>query len=691
MRVADWLTVEGGRLVIATGKVDLGQRISTALARIAGEELGLAPAEVTVAPVVTGHSPDEGITSGSLSVEQSGAAVRAAAIAAREALVVLAAEELATAALVLEDGLIRDPASNRSLRLLDLWPRLPADLEAEPGAAPGQGPVRPPAAGAPLGMAEMVRGTHVFVQDLAVEGMLHARTVRPPHERAILEALDEATVAALRDAGIHVVIEDRFLAVAASGEWQAIRAAARLGRACTWGGEGLAEGDAAEMLTTLPARRLAIRPGGEPSTEDPIPEPLADATHRVELHRPYTMHAALAPSAALARLKDGRLAITTHSQGIYPLRSSMAEALGMAEDAIEITHAPGSGCYGHNGADDAAFDAALVALAIPGRPVLLKWTREEEHAWEPYGPAALTRLAARLEHGRIAAFEARAYSDTHRGRPRPGPDAAGPRRLISARLRGSHPPYVGEPNMNRHGGMHRNLDPIYAVGERRMTKTLVTAMPLRTSALRTLGATLNTGAIESLMDMMAETSGQDPLAFRRAHLDDPRDRAVLDRLAKVMGPPAEGRGIGFARYKNKAGRVGASADLDVDETATIRLRRLVLVAEAGRIVDRDGLIAQIEGGAVQAASWALHERVTWDRDGVTSTDWDSYPVIRFSEIPAIETHLIDVPDAPSLGAGEVSCGPVLGAILNALAAATGLRPNRLPLTPETLRAAALED
>ncbi|HSF96724.1 MAG TPA: molybdopterin cofactor-binding domain-containing protein, partial [Thermohalobaculum sp.] len=344
--------------------------------------------------------------------------------------------------------------------------------------------------------------------------------------------------------------------------------------------------------------------------------------------------------------------------------------------------------------DDAAFDAALVARALPDTPILLKWTREDEHEWEPYAPAMAVEVAARTDaDGRITTWSQEAYSDTHGRRPRPGPDRAGPARLLANSLRAKPvPAFVPKPNLGAHAGIHRNLDPIYNFPDRRLVKHLVTDLPLRTSAMRCLGGAANVFAIESFMDELALDAGRNPLDFRRDHLSDARALAVLDGLERAAGTPrGAGRGFAFAQYKNAMARVGVAVDLAVTDAAEIRLTRAVIAAEAGRIVDPDGLTAQLEGGFLQAASWALAEEVTWDRDGITSRDWDSYPVLRFDNVPAIEVVLLDLPQEKSLGAGEAAGGPALAAIANAVAAVTGLRLRRLPFTPEALRRAAIEE
>ena len=696
-KVSDWLTLSEGRLELRTGKVDIGQRISTALVGIVRQELTLPDASIAVQPVSTGHSPDEGMTSGSNSVEQSGRALRLAAATLRARVVsdLCASHGGIAEDWTLENGAFSGPATNRPLPLLDLIEALDLDIPVDQNAA-----LRAPDAPIPLpmrGLPELVQGTYTFLHDLELPGMVHARVVRPPHSLARLRGIREEVAQRLECEGIHILRDGSFIAVSGPQEWPVVRAAARLAGACDWDlGAGLDETDVQSKLTQYNAIRLVVE-DAEPIKGAPIPDPLPDPTHQARYERPFTLHGALAPSAACATWDGEVLGITTHSQGIYILRDSIAESLGLQLENVVLTHMPGSGCYGHTGADDAAFEAALVAISRPGTPVLLKWTREEEHAWEPYGPASATELAAHVTaEGRITAFSAEAIGGTFRGRPRSGPGKAGPAKLLAnqfcAKPIGPHP---SAPNMNRHGGLHRNLTPIYDFPRPRCVKNLVPEMPLRTSALRCLGAALNVFAIESLFDEIAHSHDLDPLALRKAHLSDPQALEVLDRLEQALRahPLAngQGRGIAYAQYKNAMTRVGAAVDLTVSDAAQIELKRIVLVADAGRIVDPDGLRAQLEGGALQAASWALFEAVTWDRDGVTSRDWDSYPVLRFSDVPKIETIMIDHPEGTSLGAGEASPGPALAAIANALANATGLRARQLPITPDAITKLALSD
>lgn len=696
-RVSDWLALSDGTLEVRTGKVDIGQRISTALIGIVQQELTLPADRIDVQTVRTDASPDEGMTSGSNSVEQSGRAVRLAAATLRARLIAHVCERFGGDAedWSLDNGELAGPGTNRPLILLDVVADVGLDMPVDPGARIAHAgkavdlPMR--------GLPELVKGTYRFVHDLDLPGMVHARVVHPPHANARLKDVRSDVTTRLEEEGLSVLRDASFLAVAGPEEWPVVRAAQRLANACDWDtGDGLEDGDIYSALTSANAIRLAVE-DGRPIDGAPIPPEISEPTHRARFERPFTMHGALAPSAACATWDGKTLQITNHSQGVYVLRDSIAESLKLATKDVVLTFMPGSGCYGHNGADDAAFEAALVAMALPNTPVLLKRTREDEHAWEPYGPASATELAAKVgADGRLNAFSAEAIGGTFRGRPRTGPNQAGPAKLLANGFRtDSIEPQPGVPNMNRHGGLHRNLVPIYDIPETRFVKNLIPQMPLRSSALRCLGAALNVFAIESFLDEIAREQEEDPIAFRRAHLTDARAIAVLDRLERELAarPAATetGRGIAYAQYKNEMARVGASVDLKVSEAAEIELERIILVADAGRIVDRDGLSAQLEGGALQAASWALHEAVTWDRDGVTSRDWDSYPVLRFSEVPQIDVILLDQQDSESLGAGEASPGPLLAAISNAVCDATGLRARRLPLTPDALRSLALQE
>ncbi len=579
---------------------------------------------------------------------------------------------------------------------------LPGELAVNPAAPIGTATAFVPDF-APRGLREMVEGRFAFVHDLERPGMLHARVLRPPTSRARLAELPQALCARLTGEGLHLVREGAFVALAGPREWLVQRAMQRLSQAARWELEApLETGDIFQIMAAREAQLFAVI-NGKPEPGAPVaPAPAAPA-YAARHDRPYTLHGALAPSAALAEWGQGKLHVICHSQGIHPLRDSIADSLGLSPQLVEIEHMPGSGCYGHNGADDAAFEAALIARALPDRPILLKYTREDEHGREPAAPAMSVRVAADVDAaGGLSRLWMEARGDTHRGRPRFGPNRAGPARLAANALRGADVPrFVPGPNMNAHGGLHRNLDPIYRVPEAALVKALVPDLPLRTSALRCLGAVTNVFALEVMMDELAHRAGEDPLAYRRRHLDDPRAIALIDGLAAHLatrplpsaaaGGGSFGRGVAYAQYKNAQARVALAADLVVEDSGTVDLRALTLFADAGRIVDPEGLRAQLEGGALQGASWALFEQLRWGPESRESLDWESYPVLRFDAVPEIEVVLLDQPGAPSLGAGEASPGPAVAAIANAIHAASGLRLHRMPFDRDAILAAALAE
>ena len=701
-----WLAIGPGEVVVVrSGKVDIGQRISTAVAMLVAEELDVDPARVETVRTETGLSPDEGITSGSYSMTQTGHAVRLAAATARRHLLERAAKALDVdpATLEVDDGRIHSRATNRTTSYWEVAQGKPFGIDIDPDA-----PLKPREALRHVGtaaeareMEDIVRGQPHFIHDMSLPNMLHARMVRPPHYHARLKSIGQTVLDRLASEGVRVVRDGSFLAVAALDEYRAVKAAERLAAAAEWDeGDGLATADIYDSLRENERVSLPVVDGAP--VEAPVPPPGdppegATITLEARYERPYQMHASLGPSAAMAEYSDGTLMVFSHSQGLYFLRAALAETFDMAPDAIRIVHAPGAGCYGHNGADDAALDAAIVARAIPGQPVLLKWTREEEHAWEPYGTCMSMDLRASVdEGGKIVAWSQESFGDTFMMRPRSGPDKVGPARLLSTRFLDPPltPPVMG-PAMGPHIGIHRNLDPLYDLPDKRLVKHLVRGMPLRVSALRSLGAYANVFAIESFMDELAGEAGVDPVEFRLRHLPDPRARAVIEAAAKRLHPAGadcpegRGRGIAFSRYKNIAAYAAVVIEVSVTDSAEIRLERCAIAADAGEIVDRAGLAAQLEGGAIQAASWTLHEAVTFDGGGITSRDWDSYPILGFDNVPAFETVLVDPGREPFLGAGEATAGPTAAAIANAVHAATGLRLRRVPFTPDAVRAAAL--
>jgi nicotinate dehydrogenase subunit B len=362
---------------------------------------------------------------------------------------------------------------------------------------------------------------------------------------------------------------------------------------------------------------------------------------------------------------------------------------------VRVIHVQGPGCYGHNGADDAALDAALLARALPGRPVSLKWSRADEHAWEPYGPAAVFQMQASLNSsGDVIDWNHDVWGYTTIGRPRPSGDTSG----MLAAWHLAEPFRRPRPISSRgpHVGLHRNADPLYAFPRRRIVKHFVPDTPLRTSALRSLGAFANVFAIESFMDELAHAAGADPVEFRLRHLADERARAVIEAAAEKAGwkvgqrlqGEGRGRGVAFAQYKNRQSYIALIVELSVNpDSGHVRLERAVIAADAGQVVNPDGLSNQLEGGVLQAASWTLKEQVAFDRDGVISLDWYSYPVLRFPEAPTVETVLLNRPGQPFLGSGEAAPVPTGAAIANAIFDAVGVRLREIPFTPGRVKAA----
>jgi CO/xanthine dehydrogenase Mo-binding subunit len=399
------------------------------------------------------------------------------------------------------------------------------------------------------------------------------------------------------------------------------------------------------------------------------------------------MHGSIGPSCAVALWEDDSVTVWTHSQGVYPLRKALAELLGLPLERVRCVHVEGAGCYGHNGADDVAADAALAARAVPGQPVRLQWMREQEHGWEPLGSAMVVEMQGALGTGaRILGWRHDVWSNTHSTRPT---TAGG--LLAGAEVDPPFTPPRPRPIPMPEGGGARNGNPIYALPNARGTLHFVERMPVRVSALRGLGAQMNVFAIESFMDELALAAGADPVAFRLAHLQDERARDVVELAADRFGWAKRGLGTGFAfaRYKNLAGHCAVAMEVRVDlDTGEIQVPRVVAAVDAGEAVNPDGIRNQVEGGIVQALSWATREAVAFDATHRTSFDWSAYPILRFPAVPGrVEVHVIDRPKQPFLGTGEAAQGPASAALANAVAHALGIRLRDMPLSPERIRAA----
>jgi len=684
-----WIRVDAdGSITVLTGKAELGQGIKTALLQVAAEELGVDPGALKLITADTALTPNEGYTAGSHSMQDSGTAIRSAAAQVRALLTGWAAERLGVPATDLRarDGAILAP-DGRRVGFGELVAGRSLHVQAQPTS-----PLTPPAEhrviGKPLPRVDIpakVTGGPSYVQDLRLPGMVHARVVRPPSYGARLKDVDTATVERLPGV-LKVVRDGSYLAVIAEREWQAVKAMVALSGAATWDEQPdlPAEGDLYAHLLGLPAQATTILERGTPAP--------GARTVEASYRRPCQMHAPIGPSCAVGLMRDGTLTVWTHTQGVFPLRKSIAEMLRLPDQQVRCVQVEGSGCYGHDGADDVAADAALLARALPDRPVRVQWMREQEHGWEPYGSAMVTRLRASLDaSGGVADWQHEVWSNTHSTRP------GGAGELMPAwHLAQPFQPPQPKPLPQPEGGGDRNAIPLYAFPSARVVHHFIPTMPLRVSALRGLGAYMNVFSIESFLDELAAAAGADPVAFRLRHLEDPRAKDVVTRAAERFGwdgyrPSGRGRGRGFAfaRYKNLAAYCAVAVEAEVDhETGRARLVRAVAAADSGEAVNPDGIRNQIEGGIVQSASWTLREAVTFDRTRITSRDWGGYPVLRFGEVPeSVEVHVVDRPGQPFLGTGEAAQGPTAAAVANAVAAATGVRLRELPLTPARVKAA----
>ena len=683
-----WIRIqsEDQSVLLMVGKVELGQGILTAVVQVCADELDVEMARVKVVSGDTALVPNEGTTAGSFSMPNCATAVRQAAAEVRAILLDLAQVRLGqpSSGLSVRDGLVQTVSGATT----SYWDLLVGEsLQRE---ATGRVKTKPIGEHRLVGrsvhrldLTPKILGQAMFVQELRPKGMVFGHIVRPPTYGARLIAADTAAIT--RMPGVIKVLRDgSFLGVIAIREGQAQAAALALQQTCQWqvprelpGTEGMPDW----LLKTKPDRII--------ETKKQVRSTPGQVTRTVEAsyYRPYHMHASIGTSAALATLgADGVLTVQTHSQSVFETGEAIAKMLGMPLARVRMQHVQGSGCYGHNMADDAAADAALLAVAVPGTPVRLQYTREQEHLWEPYGSAMLIKTRAGLDaQGNVLDWDLTIWSTPHGTRP--GGD---PGNLLSARYLEKpfpmpKPQNGGAPNF----AADRNGIALYDFPGHNVLTHFITEMPLRVSSTRGLGAYANVFAIESFMDELAHSVGADPVAYRLRFLKDERARDAIVRAAEKFGwsqwqkSPGRGRGIGFAKYKNIAGYCAVALEVEVNrQSGRIRVLRAVASADSGHIVNPDGVSNQIEGGLIQSLSWTLKEEVQMDDTQVLSQDWSSYPILTFSEVPPVEVVLIDRPGQPFLGTGEASQGPTGAALANAVFDATGVRFRRLPLTPD---------
>jgi CO/xanthine dehydrogenase Mo-binding subunit len=673
-----------GVVAVYSGKVDLGTGFRIAVRQMVAEELDVAVDRIVLVEGDTALTPDQGPTAGSTGIQRGGVQIRQAAATARQALLGLAAEWLKQPAesLAIENGAIRAKAGGKRVKLGDLIGGKQFALKLDAKA-----PLKDPAAysviGKPLPRPDLpakVVGRHTWMHDFKVAGMLHGRVVHPPAIGAKLDSVDESSIATIP--GVKVVRIENFLGVVAEDEWAAVRAAREL-KASWSGGGGLPGSDGLQRAT----RDSAIASDETVVHRGDAAQVLGAATKKISAtyYWPPQSHASMGPSCAVADVRTEEATIWTSSQATHKYRPHFAKILSLAPEKVRLIYLDGAGCYGMNGHEDAAADAAILSRAA-GKPVRVQWMREDEHGWDPKGPPQLLELSANLDdNGKIAAWSAEMWiPQATKGLPNIpllSPAAAG----------------LPQPQGISTGLITQNADPSYAVPNVRVVSHWLKDTPLRPSNLRAPGKVANTFAVESLVDELAVAAGADPLAFRLQGLDDPRGIAVLKRVGEIMKwkprngaavASGTGRGIAYIHYKHAENYVAMGMDVAVDRgSGAVRVTRVVCAHDCGLVINPDAVKNQVEGGILQTLSRALYEEVVFDGNRVTSVDWGSYPILKFPDVPDVIVELIDHPELPPVGAGEAATAPVAAVLANAIYDAVGVRLRQAPMTPERVKQA----
>jgi nicotinate dehydrogenase subunit B len=673
-----------GQVTVYSGKVDLGTGVRTALTQIVAEELDVPIDRVTIIEGDTALTPDQGTTSGSFSIQNGGMQLRRAAATARQALLRRAAARLACdiSTLSIRDGVVT-AASGHQLAIGDLADGSTLALEIEK-TAPEKAPAEYTIVGKPvrrLDIPDKVNARFTFMQDFKLPDMLHGRVVRPSGFGARLVSYDESSIAGIPGI-VKVVRINNFLGIVAKSEWSAIKAAQQL--KVTWSTwQGLPElSKIWEHVRSTPIVRddVTSRIGSSRAALDAAPRRIA-ATYDFAIHT----HGSIGPSCAVANFVGDNLTCWTASQATHDLRKQLGAMLAIEEEKVRCIYVEGAGCYGRNGHEDAAADAALLARAV-GKPVRLQWMRADEHGWDPKGPPTLLDMRAGIDaQGNVAAWESELFV----------PDGtAGLVPLTGADLAGLNSLGKLSP-----GGVLNDLAIPYAIPNVTTTAHRLQSTPLRPAWIRSPGRLQNTFANESFLDEIAAAIGADPLDIRLQHLDDARGKELLERLARLSkwrerpkpdrnADVVTGRGLAYVKYELVRTYVGVVAEVEVNrKTGALAVKRFHVAHDCGQVINPDGLRNQIEGCVVQTVSRTMKEEVTFDRSMVTSLDWASYPILSFAEVPDIVIELIDRVEEPPWGAGEATCAVVPSAIGGAVFEATGARLHSVPFTPAKVLAA----
>ena len=697
-----WLAIgKDGSVTFYTSKVELGTGTITALAQIVAEELDVPFDRIKMVYGDTSQTIEQGSTVGSRSIERAGPQVRQAAAAARQELLKLAAARLGAPVekLTVQNGVVSDGAKKISYGQLIGGQRFNTKITAtgagnDMKVAPevkAKNPKDYKIVGQPVKRMDLpgkLTGEHLYAHDVRIPGMLHGRVVRPPVVNTEPTNIDESSVKNI-PGFVKVVREGSFVGVVAKTQWAAIKAAEAL--KVTWAPPTTKlpanpEALFAYLKNTKPARTLKAVEKGNPAEAFGK----AKKTYRASYRWPFQMHGMIGPSCAIADVKGDKATIWSGPQGPFRTRATVATLLKIPEQNVRVIYHEASGSYGRMSTDDGAEDAALLSRGA-GAPVRVQWSRQDEHGWEPKGPAQLDEVKAAIDgDGKLIAWELIDY-----GQPW---TASGSTPLLASLQVGIKPNNPGGSNGTQSSGE------IYAVPNQKIVAEHINwhfpePIPLRTSNLRAPGDPARCFASECFLDEIAADLGADPVEFRLRHTAEPRGadclKAAADKaqwqkrpspVPAQSGNIAKGRGIALTR---RAGAYAAAvADVEVNTTTgKVVVKRVVCSHDCGLIVNPDGVSNQIEGNVTQGVSRALFEEVTFDEKGVTSLDWKTYPILKFSDVPEIEIVLINRPEMRSLGAGEPSTIPVPAAIANAIFDATGARLREAPFTPARVLAA----
>jgi CO/xanthine dehydrogenase Mo-binding subunit len=692
-RIDAWLRLSAdGRVTVLTGKSEFGQGIRTALIQIVAEELDVPLEAVTVACPDTDLSPSEGDTSRSFSIIESGSAVRQAAAQARSFLLSLASRELRVdeGQLTVRDGVISD--GSRHLSYADLVINKRIDQEVT-GHAPTKDPLRSRFVGKSVPRVDIpakVTGGVAYVQDLRLDGLVHARVIRPPIDRPdiVLEGLDVA--GAIRLPGvIRVVQNGHFVGVIAHREEHAIVAAEALRQSIRWNLPELpALTQLEEYLRSASCVSSVIRDDGA------VSEALATAKHVINASYfvPFQSHGSIGPSCAVAHVEGETLTVWCSTQSIFGLRKDVASFFRMSEEHVRVIHMEGAGCYGQNGADDAAMDACLLAREVPGRPVRVQWRRQDEFAWEAKAPPMSMDITAGSTDGKIVAFDYEYWTGPNVSRYGSNGSSTA---LPAWHVREPAKPFFLQGAGSNLSRVLANAPGFYSFPGKRIRQHVSTQfVPLRCGEMRGVSAFGHYFAIQATIDELAAQEAIDPIQFTLDFTDDKRMRRVIEAVAEashwVRGPAPSGHGQGFSSffYDRPNSRGACVVNVSVDQsTGQVKVTRVTAAFDVGRIINPDGVRNQMEGGIIQAISRTLCEEVRFEGQAVSTLDWGAYPILTFADIPDIEVILIDQPEEPSGGAGETQAPIIPGAIACGIFDALGVRLRRIPFLPERVKEA----